>query len=266
MYKYIPLEAILNYIPETIKEEESSKQLMSWALQAFKMSGLNWRWDYKVAIAQVVNHKACIPDGANKIHYLPYSLVDYEEDLSTYYIGTTNNGLDEENSRLVLYQQILLDSDVFRSFLPMRFVGQNPALLSKDCLNLYCKDCAIGFSINKEMTQLTVDQEEGYVLMVYNAEIENEHGELLVPDDVDLLQGMAYYAQAQHWLNRASRHEAQAMNMYKELLQLSQVMMTKAKGRHILRNINIAKNREITFGRNNIHSVVSANRRNPRWK
>ena len=264
MYKYIPIEAILNYIPEAVKEEESSKQLLSWAHQAFRSSHLEWRYDYKVVISEVINHKACVPPDANRIAYVSYSIVDFSEDLLPYIVVDYPNGLDDSDKRFVLYQKTILQSELLYSFYPMKYVGQSPALLTKDCLNLYCKDCSIGFSVSKDMSFIQLDQKEGFALIVYSSEIKDENGNIMIPDDVDLIQGCAYFAQAQYWLNKASRHEATAMSMFEKFMQLSQQLMTKAKGKYILRNVNTDINKQITFGRKNIMHLTSANNRN-KW-
>jgi hypothetical protein len=259
MFKFVTLDAVLNYIPEAIKEEESAQQLKSWAFQLFSTLNFEFRWDYKISIVPVIQHKACIPKGALKIAYVGYNLYDYSNKIQDFLIKNYPNGLDDEDKRLILYQSVFVEQSLVNSYKPLRYVGTSPNLLTNDCVNVFCKDCHINFSFDKMLNNITLDEKEGYVLIIYGTHAKEET-DLIIPDDANLLQACAYYAQAQHWLNRASRHEANGMNMHTQFLQMSSNLLTKFKGSHILKNINSNNVKKNTFGAIDFHKGLKRRR------
>lgn len=246
MTKFVPIDAILNYIPETIKEEESHQQLKSWAFQSYSLLNFEFRWEYNYAIIPFENHKACLPTDALRIAYVGFSRFDYQDTINPYFTSNYPNGLDENDKRLIIYQQVWQDKSMIEMYRPLRYVGSSPDLLTNDCVNLVCKDCYINFSFDKMLKNVTIDEAEGYLLVIYGTNAKTEDG-LIIPNDSNLLQGLAYYAQAQHWLNRASRHEANGFNMVSQLLELSKNLITRFKASHMLKKINSNHVKDNTF-------------------
>lgn len=266
MNSYIKLDAVLNYIPPAIMEEVSTGMLKKYAYQCFRANGIkNWKDHYSYIVTKINHGKAYLPKDINKIAYVAYSYEKpnadshYNRDIVLDY----PNGLDEEDRRVIYYQEGILNNQERLSFFPLKYIGNNTALLEQRCLNLYCQDCSLGFSVDKMLDFIQIDVLEGYLFVIYSGNPVDEFGNLIIPNDENLLQGLAYYAQAQAWLNRASMKEQNAYNMFREMLTLSEREMTKARNKNLFQTFNPNKIKALNFGRFDYDKMgITGNNRN----
>jgi len=254
MIKYIPIHAIMNQIAKVVKDDEDEIQLISWANDIFRTSELPFRYTLKYALLDVINHKAKLPDGVHRILDVLHS--------NNYPDQTVQTILrDYGDYRLIVTQQIFFSSAYYQSFRPAKYKGQNrEAFIDED---VYCrqKQCEIGFSVDATLSCLTVDVPDGELYIEYFSTVTDE-GVILIPDDADLIRGLALYAEAQYWRNKAYSHEDMANKFYMDNLQMSTTLLTKFKGKQLLRAINVDGHRQHVFGRNKINYTSNHRQRN----
>lgn len=255
MYKYIPINVIMNQIARVVKEDEDEAQLISWANDIFRTSELPFRYTLQYALVDVVNHKAKLPNGVHRILDVLHSNTYPDSQIQTVL-------RDYGDYRLIVTQQIFFSSAYFQSFRPAKYKGQNREALIDE--NVYCrhKECEIGFSVDYTLSCLTVDVPDGELYIEYFSTVKD--GDIiLIPDDTDLIRGLALYAEAQYWRNKAYSHEDMANKFYLDNLQMSTTLLNKFKGKELLRRINVENHNQHVFGRNRIN--YSSNNRQRRY-
>lgn len=250
MIKYVPIDAVLNYVPEVVKADVDVIQMLSWANQAYRDYNLPAQLELKTALITVANHKAKLPDDVRLIVDVLYA--------TTLWDGITTALQDFGDYRLIVYQEIFFSSAHYPNSKPLRYKGQNRATLIDD--SLYCKGCEIGFTIDKYMSCLTIDLADGEVTLVYYAPVKSEDGGILIPEDPALMEGLSWHIQAKYWLNKSYTHEEMAYKWHNDALVKSQTMLSKYRGKTILRDIDPDKHKNFVFGRNRYSYKFSRNK------
>lgn len=255
MTKYIPLEAVFNYIPKGVKEEEGDdSQLLSWALQALRHTNIVQRYERRICILTVKNHKAELPEEIRNINRAMYMTCEPTEqdsedlcgclsfDDTCFFDETDLTPQDSPTSteaicRLPINYRLALNSNFIKNnFTKMKYVG-NYTKICKQCKNDFCNNCVYTYSVDKNLV-LTCSSKDGWICLDYDAEIKDDNDNFLIPDDVDLMRGISYYVQSMHWLNRDSRKEQGAFQRYQTFLNQAEMMLTKAKGKFKLKAID----------------------------
>lgn len=253
MYKYTQFDAILNFIPKSVKADEDALQLKSYAAQAYKMFKLPFQQDLKTVLIEVKDHKAFLPNDVLKIW-----TVFYTEDIISDAVNTLLQ--DYGDSRLVVYQEIFFSSTHFRSMRQLHYKGQNRQLLIDE--SLYCNSCKIGWSVDKNLSCLTIDLPDGEIALIYASPVRDESDNMLIPDDPKLLEGLAQYALSKYWLNKAYEGNDQA-RLAKQFADdaafKAESLLSNFRGEHLLRSIDIEKHRQLIFGRNKINYSYDRN-------
>ena len=269
-HKFISLKAVLNYIPDSIRREESDAQLLSWAFQGFRrnIKNGNLLYDFKTCLIPIVNHKAKLPKGVLKLATVLYTAEKPkacdDEDDPTYLLDRFYNKADEDDIRYIVQQHLMLANlDHLSNYKMLSYQGQNPEMLLKSCGALYCKDCSTGFHITKSMSHIIIDECEGWLCVTYKAMVEI-NGELAIPDSVNLLTAMGLYAEAEHWRNRRGGKEANADNYYKDALLFSSTAFREFKNDNLFSSFNADRynallNRRFIIGD---HPTISGKGRN----
>lgn len=247
MTPYIKIDAILNYIPNVIKDSIDHVQLMSWAFDALRMTSLNWKYNYYVCLSEVKDHKAILPQG---IRGISFALFTYhkpdEEFVSQYFVqdfNTTSN-----DCRLILTQEILYDNRFNRDGLPMKYKGNSPHLVDNKYLDFYDRNCELGYTLNEYLTCMTVDEKEGYVVFLYKQYVQ-EDSNFLIPDDIDLLIALGKYVEAKFYGERAASMDQKAFSFYMQMSQLAQSLLIKATSKEVMRRFNPDEYAEINTQR-----------------
>ena len=236
MTPYIKIDAILNYVPSMVRESISQVQIMSWAFDALRMTSLNWKYNYYVCLTEVKGHKATLPEGIRSISFalFTYNKPD-EEDMSSYLVKTFDT--TSEDCRLILTQEILYDSAVNRDALPMKYKGNSPDLVNNKYLDFYDRDCELGYTVNNSATCMTVDEENGYVIMLYK-QYAQDGDDFMIPDDIDLLFAIGKYVEAKYYGERAAALDQKAFSFYMQMTQMAQSLLIKATSKEILKRFN----------------------------
>lgn len=256
MIKYVNINSVLNFIPLSLQEEVSATQLKSWAYQLFKQSNLDWKYNIIGEIIEIKNFKAAIPSDALDIKHVAH-VVDYEELESIINLDYPNL-IDNSDNRIIIAQQQLLASNLQKALAPLKYIGSNKSFHSLQ----YCNDCTIGFSIDKQLSCITIDLESGHLFILYKTLVKD--GDILIPDDPTLMQAMSHYAQAMYWQDKAIRNDRLANQMYIQNLSASQLLFTKAKSLELFRNYSVDAHESLIKDRfmHQKLSVVSGMNRN----
>jgi hypothetical protein len=256
MTRYIPLNSVLNFIPKGVRDEEKDDtQLLSWALQGLRTLNISQRFEQNVCILEVKNHRVQLPDSIRKINSIHHLHREPTEEEANNFECCINQdvlcGCDisdlepnddptstENICRLPVYYQLFIDSNYFQNcWSYMKYTGVRKGLHCPSCPNLFCNSCVETYAIDTNLNMMT-SFKDGFVCVDYVAEPKDTAGNFLIPEDTDLQQGLSYYIQAMHWNNRASRKEQGAFQYYIQYLNLGERLLTKAKGKHLLKAID----------------------------
>lgn len=240
MIKYTPINTVLNYIPDSIRRDLDALKVMFYANTAYRRFNLPFQKKLEYAVLDVVNHKVVLPDDLLKIAEIRYN--PYNPDTDTLTVLK-----DFGDYRLIVSQEIFFGSTFYTESRPLRYLGQNRTSLIDE--SMYCNNCDIGFSVNAELTCLTIDLPDGTIIMGYWTDVTNGEN-LLVPDHSDLLLGLAHFVQAQYWMEAMSTHTDNAINLYREHSRLAEIHLNQFRAKRLFASANIRKHNEFVFGRN----------------
>lgn len=248
MLKYTSLKSVLNFVPNYVKEQEDEVQMLSWAFQGYREAVRQSLItdNYKVAILKVENHKATLPNGMKKIMETGWSATNPVDQLppnSQEVFFPTQIG----NIHILLAEAVYYSS-IKNHITLMRYVGQNPELLDNQCVNIFCPTCFIEFSVNKTLTQLTTSEKEGYITIVYTV-VAKEGDDFLIPDVMELQQGLAFYIEKCHWADRVGRKEEGAMTMYLQNLEFAKNYFNQFIKNKMLQSFSPDEYRDKILGR-----------------
>lgn len=237
MYKYENIKKVLTYLPSVILEEESEPNCIKWALQAYRSNVRNIHTtdDVKFCIMQINNHKTTLPVGFKKfieVIYMDRLPDDTLSDSNTIFLQPDINGIYTTVFSRIFWQYFKPTSSL------MRYIGTSSSYFDNGCLNVLCDDCGIGFSVSKDGTSLTIDTDEGYVAMLYTANIQNDNGDYLVVDNDVLWQALAAYITAMHFKDRSLRKEDGTHNMFIEHLTMANNLFKTFQKEDVLRKFN----------------------------
>ncbi len=242
MIKYTSIDAVLNYIPAPMLAEVDVVQIKSWAYQAYRDYSLPFTENTKSALVSIKNHKGLLPDDVMRIVEVRYTEESYpkEPGYETIEIG---------DDRYLIYQQIFFSDPTgyFQRMKPLLYIGQMRGELITE--ELYCNECKYGFSVDARLRCITIDAQDGNVLVIYRSPVTDD-GDFLVPDDPTLLQGLSAFAQSHYWRDKTFSHEQNAVNLQQSNMQEATTLLTKFKGKRLLASVNPAKHREFVFTRN----------------
>ena len=239
MIKYTTVDAVLNFIPQAMLNDTDTTQIKSWVYQAYREYSLPFTEKTKVVVVSIKNHKGRLPADVMRIVEVRYTKESLPAGYETIEIG---------DDKYLIYQQIYFsEPDKFMHMKPLLYIGQmRGELISQD---IYCNECKFGFTVDEFLQCITIDAEDGDVVIVYRTAVES-NGEFLIPDDSTLLTGLSRYAEANYWKEKTFSHEQNAGNLYQLAMQEATNLLTKFKGKRLLASINPSRHREFVFQRN----------------
>lgn len=241
MYKYVNIKKVLNFVPSGLLQEESESTILKWALRGYinNVRNKNTREQSFLGISKIKDYKASLPNGFKGIYDACYFDTFPKDVFKTGENGGNNTIYLQDNfdgNKVTVFQAIVF-TQIYHRGTAMRYAGQNKDLVYNKCLTLLCQDC-INFSISRDYTTMTIDMEEGYVAYLYQSTIQDEVGNFLVPDDIELLQGLAYFAEAMHYQDRRFRKDQGANQLFIETLQMANASFSEFQKRDLFRKFN----------------------------
>jgi hypothetical protein len=286
MTKYIPINAVLNYIPQGIREEDDEINLLMWVMQGLRITQISQRFERIVCLFDLKDHKLVLPDDVQEINCVSYMnkapdekcqaecnscIVDPCVTAKFPYDPTAvlGEGIATSKCRCNICQEedccthiqvnhrLFLESNFHsKNFMPLRYVG-NQSKLCNNCVDSFSSnECKETYTVDIDLI-LTSSMQDGMLCIDYFREPKRD-GDYLIPDDEDLKRGLATYAEAMHWRNRRARKEQSTHNFYKDTIVEAETLLRKAKGKFKLRNLDVEFIKNLTFGRNKLlkHNLV----------
>jgi hypothetical protein len=237
MIKYIDIKVILNFIPQSIRDEAGDTRLLSWAFQALRQY-LPKKAFHGLAlkVKPLINHKVDLEPGTRRIEGAWY-LDDLEkfQSLTAAKFVTDNDGLKDNSNRVeFLSERTIAYEEIQKYGEPMKYVGEHGFLVNNDYLRFYDGNCHIGFSVDYGMNCMEVDTKTGYVILLYQ-EFKKDADGFMIPDEAGFIQALAYAAEAQAWRERSAMKEQGAEQMYQTREREAKTYFISANGRQALR-------------------------------
>ena len=247
---FAPIEKVFTFLPKNLIEEENDNiQLISWALQALRMLEIVQRYERKICVLEIKNHKVKLPLGFYKLNSVTHQLDHCEEDLNKLIYETKEKfDCECENTtegicKLPISYSLFLSSEYYKNnYQPLKYQGIVTDFLSNCFTNYPCQNT---FSITTD-GYIYTNLKEGFLCIDYQTEITNGEG-FLVPDDIDLFRYLAKYIKYFHFENRSINHEETTYNKFINYLQRAEILSTKVKGKFLLKGINLQMIQDIQF-------------------
>lgn len=240
MVKYVPFEALMNYVPDSIRQQVDKLQILSWGNLIYRTYQLPHQEELKAVDITIKDHRAKLPDDVIRIIDVRHNSPQYDIPKEIF--------REYGDYRLIIAQEVFFTSPFYLQSKPLKYIGQNRSVLIDS--DLYCQKCELGFSLNKTMDCLVVDYPDGNAIVLYKAPV-TENGELFIPDDPDLMMGLSYFVQARYWEDKVYAHEQNAHNLAESMHAKSRIHLEAYKGRMILKGINVGKHNTFMMRRNN---------------
>ncbi len=251
MIRYTPLKSILNYVAKGARDNYNDPTLLHYALSAYRKYSVGERWKRTIEILPIVDNIVELPANLKQINRLTYSChqpcaEDVDDLCAAIDTSTTTTDPAADNTPTnsivpicaTVYYTVFQESHFYRRMEVLKYIGVSNGLFCKDCPNLNCSGCQGTFSFNANNNLIIHTHSSGWVCLDYMGEITDDCGDLLIPDDEDLKQGLAYYADYMAARERMWTKEEQMANIANQSLQLAETRLKAYRGKAIMRNID----------------------------
>lgn len=261
---YIKINAVLNRIPEIIKQESDKSTLLSFILDGLRLLNISQYHIETAEVLEISNFKAQLPNSIKtikKVYYMKNkpsqtALESVSCDICEANLSELQEQTNPKCEHSINYQ-LFLDSYFFKNcFHKMSYKG-NRNSLCKNCLDY---NNQYEYTVNPLTNELTTSVNKGYLCVVYLSELKDEEGDFLIPDTQKVINFLRTWAMYRHWENRGYSKEQNAYRIAEDLLRKSEILLRSAKGSILQRNIDInAINRStgINTTKNLIKAVYS---------
>lgn len=244
MTKYVSLKSALRFIPKPLFQQSTELDFLSWMLDAYRELDLPVTLESKVQIFEIVDGKLQIPEEVKTINLISYlhtnpSTTDLNSFTDCICNAESNANTEDTNNpcQYTLAYKQFIDSPYYKNnYTPLLYKGNNSDLLCSNCPNKY-SECQNVFSIDKNRI-LRTNIDSGYLCIEYDTEMMDCDGDFLIVDITELKRYLAYYAEAQHWRERAAVKEQSAMNMAQDALTKAEIYFKKIRGILLMSGIN----------------------------
>lgn len=242
----IQLDSVFNYIPKKVREDLSDDdQIRSWALQVFKMLRIpNARYIKDVLFDEVVNHKVKLPHNLKQIYKVSFAKNPPTDEQFNDFCRCDESDTIADKDCTTVYHHLFLNSDYYLSqYKPMQYKGIR--LTDNYICNVEWGGCNGFYSIDSTGQYLTVSEPNGYIVIEYYAELQDDNGNFLIPDMEELKLAMSHYVVAQYYRDRVTNAEQNSNQLYMQNLQQAKTWLMDARAQLIGSNINIPLHREL---------------------
>lgn len=263
MIKYTKINSVLPLIAKAVREEDTNLNLLSYALDAYRLIEAPSHNLEEVAVYQITDHKAELCSDIRTINlatYLFQSPSNTEcqslSDCLNISSGTSQeeyNLTDSTNpcaGNYAIAHKLYLSTDYYNNnYAPLKYIGTS-SFVCTECFNRFCHDCSETFSVDSNNIMWT-SFADGYVCLLYDKEAKDEDGDFLIMDDIEVKKFMALYAELEHFRNRWYSHEEGTGPFISNLESKVNLWYAKAKGSIRKQTANMALIKEITNGSKN---------------
>jgi hypothetical protein len=240
---YISLKSVLSKIPNSLFNDAEESEFLDWFVDGLHLLPYTLQYQTKVEFFEIISGKVALPKYIKKINGLYYQESKISDDCFDDVEQVTEQ--TEEPSDInpaickpLITYKMFLESEAFtRNFKLLKYVGQDQSLLCTNCPNKHCNSPETFIITPQKIMHLSL--REGWLCINFETPICNEDGDLLIPDNQNLIEFLVAFAICKHWENRQFTKEESASNFYQNYLQKSEILLRKAQGDHLLRSVNI---------------------------
>jgi len=251
---YTSIKSVLSRInlPE---DQYESDDIIEWAMQGLDITNIPNAYQQEMAVLDISNHKAKLPCGITQIEIvvkalnkpIDNKLLDEVSQCNIDYINKQHVDRIQEYGIINNYN-LFVSSNYFKNYFEILRMKRKPLMKRfhcSTCPNL-TSTCNSEYYIDNNNTIIT-SFECGQICIGYLKHAVDENGDFLIPDEENLIQGLAYYSMAKHWEQRANTKEENALNMHIFYLNKAQTLLAKARGIYISKSFNITDYNNIVY-------------------
>lgn len=254
MTNWVPLSALRRWVsvPET---DLSPLLLQEYGILALDLLNVSGYYDRKVCLGALVNHKFDFPqdllyvegvaylknEDESVIRELQKYVVESRSFEGDYLVETTSTytpfyDTDSPNANFIKSIQyhgvlndykVFLDSELFK--VNFEFLNYRKGPFLAYCENLPHVVCDNWFKTNP-YRQVESNIESGTIAVSYLTRPTNSSGEILIPDDQNLMQALASFVKMRYWEDRSFTKEEQAFRLYKQYQEEWSFLSIREKG------------------------------------
>lgn len=242
MNRYISLDNIFNYIPNSIRSiENDDDQLKSWAMQGFRLFNQeNLRYVEDFQFIEVKNHQANIPIEVKSIISAEWLVEDILLQIEDYIEEHPEFDVTYFNTNTDRYKNLFKHLD----------------RVDSKAYDYYCniQDCRYIYSITDSLLQTPVNA-TGCIALKYWTEYKKGQEVVLKEKPEVLWHFLAKFAEAKHWENRAGYKEQGAQQMATQRLIEAHNLFASSKSEIIMSNAKIKNLKHNMYGESQIVKI-----------
>lgn len=247
MNGYIPLKTALNQVPKSILEEGDKVQMLSWAYLFIREYFRHYAEEHLIGAAPIINHSAKLPNELKALYDVFYSSIEPPAE-----------ACEVVSEQLYTILSIASGDSYLQSNIePMKYIGNDQKIMNHSLISLYCRDCYIGFSVDKQLSCLTTDKQDGWAIFFYSTLAKDNNGNHLIPDIPELNSAIASFIQYKYWEDKFSIKEEQAFQLSQHHFQRAMFHRDRARTREMIRRFSSDRMKTILYKRANIQLATS---------
>lgn len=240
------INAVISRLPKPLMEESSISDVKGWIFDALRLLPDSVLYTNKVGFFELEDGKMYLPKELIKVNSVIWQYNDpSKECLTAFGCSLECPDLCEPEEirtqvcRLPVYFQIFLQSNYYRDcFALLSYAGRDKSLLCDKCPNLTCAS-DYRFVITPEKILYTEPFDCGWLCINYSTLLCNEAGDILIPDNQNVIEFLVAYVNYRHWEERSFLKEDNAVQMYDRYARMKDILYAKARGSIILRSVEI---------------------------
>lgn len=226
--------------------EYDDLDIQEWVMQGLDMANIQTAYQREMVVLPVVNHKAKLPTGLVQITIVTTPIdeaptpeeVAEMSDCQIDYINKEQVDRTQQYGIINNYN-LFVGSNYFNKYFTVLRLA-NRSLMGKfhcsTCPNLH-SNCELEYTLDPAGNIIT-SFEEGTICLGYLKHATDKDGKFLIPDEENLIQGLAAYATAKYWEIRYNMNQDGAERRYERYMITAQNLLAKARGIQITRNFN----------------------------
>ena len=252
---YTSIEAVFSRL-SIPADQYDDDEVIEWTMQGLDMTKLRGAFEQDMDLIEISNHKGMLPLGIAEIEIVAKPLMDQTptaeeiESLTECEIDYINkNQVDRiQNQGIVNNYNLFINSPYFQNNFEVLSITNRPFTSKfhcRTCPNLHSV-CEENYSLNTS-GQIITSFESGVICIGYLRSATDENGMFIIPDNEDLIQGLAGFVMAKHWEKRMNMKEEGAFNMYNLYMDRASSLLAKARGIEITKAFNIKSYNNIVY-------------------
>ena len=274
---YKPVDVVLGYISSNVRKNSSDLELKFKAYNAFKTLDLYSHTEIVCCTLPIFEHEVELPDDIYKLKRFYYA-EDIDENLPCEYklqckCGTyLCNNVEEDScntcgntvevkaftTRTNSICQHTMHYNIYLDFLSetkpkyLGFKGNTRNMVDDSCV----QSCTDYVTLKPSENKLLVpNQKDGYLHIIYLAEIKNKKGDFLIPDNIKLIRGLAAFVEAE-FLKDMSFEEPKYYNLATGLYSQADKLINQYRGEKLLGSINFKEIDELVGRKTNAQNLL----------